>query len=41
MKILILSNEFPPLGGGTANEVFFTLREFGNFSNLGTGLRLF
>lgn len=34
MKILILSNEYPPLGGGTANEVFFTLREFENFSNL-------
>ncbi len=34
MKILILSNEFPPLGGGTANELFFTLQKFEEFQNL-------
>ena len=33
-KILVIGNEFPPLGGGTANEIFFTLREFQKRKNL-------
>lgn len=28
MKILILSHEFPPIGGGGANACFFLTREF-------------
>lgn len=32
-KVLILTNEYPPLGGGAANALYFTLPEFSKNSN--------
>lgn len=33
-RILIITNEYPPLGGGTANEVFFSLKEYTKFTDI-------
>jgi len=34
MKILMLNYEFPPLGGGAGNALFYILREFSGYSDL-------
>ena len=34
MKILMLNYEFPPLGGGAANAIFYLLREFAQYEDL-------
>jgi len=33
-KILVLNYEFPSLGGGAANAIYYLLKEFSNFTNL-------
>ncbi len=34
MKILMLNYEYPPLGGGAANQTDYTLREYYNNKNI-------
>ena len=34
MRILILNYEYPPLGGGAGNAVFYLLKEFSKNSDL-------
>ena len=36
MKILIISHEYPPIGGGGANACFFLTREFAGRGHLVT-----
>ncbi|CAN2046371.1 Glycosyltransferase family 4 protein [Candidatus Magnetomoraceae bacterium gMMP-1] len=38
MKILMIAYEFPPLGGGSANKVYYTLKEFSKIKDLNIDL---